>query len=107
MPSLSEIPGNERECAGTTRGNRQRQRRLRRSAPSRCAVRIETKLIDLCAGRHRRQRRVEVQADEQLSPTAVGVRRAFVDRGVAIVIARQHYLYTETHLEQRLQPPRQ
>ena len=61
---------------------------------------------DLGAADARPQRRVRVQAEEQVGLVVVGERRALIERDGLIAFAREQHADAEPRLERRLQPSR-
>ena len=97
---LREVPRHEFDFARAAADRRhalgrQGARRLRGAG-------LERRGVDRPAGERRAERRVGVQADEQIRLVVVGHRRPIVDRHAAVVVARQQHADAEARLDRGL-----
>ena len=70
------------------------------------AVLLQAEVEHLRAGDGRPQRRVGVQADEEIRLVVVGERRALIEADGLVAVAREQHAHAKPRFERRLQPAR-
>ena len=104
MRGLGEVPRHELDVARAAADRRHPVGGQRR-ASGLAGVGLERGRVDRRAGKRRPQRRVRVQADEQIGLAVVGDRRALVDRHAAVVVSREQHPDAEPRFDRRFDSP--
>ena len=103
---LRHLPEDDLDVAGAAAEHRQRFGLALGHALRLVAVLLEAQIEHLGAGRRRANRRVGVEADEEVRLVVVGERRALVEVDGGIAVARQDHAHAQPRFERGLQPPR-
>ena len=102
---LREIPRHEFDVAGAA-ADGQHPVGGHRRASGLAGVGLESGGVDGRAVQRRPQRRIRMQADEQVGLAVVGDRRAVVDRHAPVVVSRGQDANAESRFDRGSNPPR-